>query len=94
MQEQTEAIGHIELSYWLCILDDYVSVCYVFSECSDRCGSCPRDNQTSCTTCQYLIDHDNNRKCLENTSCTMLGFEVGETGCGELLVTVKQMLLI
>ena len=56
----------------------------LFPECSDRCGSCQPEDQTICITCQYLISQTG--ECLENTSCAELGFEVGETGCGELLM--------
>jgi len=55
----------------------------IFIECADRCGSCPRNNSEECTSCQYLASHDNHSDCFENTSCAMLGFVVGEVGCGE-----------
>ncbi|XP_065898427.1 uncharacterized protein [Dysidea avara] len=49
------------------------------NECSDQCGSC--DHPYNCTSCRYLVNHTNHNDCLDNTSCAMLGFEVGETGC-------------
>ena len=62
-------------------------MCYVciHSECSDRCSSCLRDHPDNCTSCRYLVNHTNHNDCLENTSCAMLGFEVGKSGCGELM---------
>ena len=62
---------------------DYQGLCeYVLTECADHCGSCS-DNSETCTSCRYLVSHDNHSVCLENTSCETLGFEVGEAGCGE-----------
>jgi len=64
-----------------CVLD--IIVCGLSTECSSPCGSCQPDDQTMCKTCQYLINctQDN---CLDKAMCDELGFEVGETGCGEL----------
>ena len=60
--------------------------CCCYAECADRCGSCPSDNPELCTSCQYLADHDDHSDCQENTSCAMLGFEIGRAGCGECVV--------
>jgi len=62
------------------VMIDHISVSIII-ECADRCGSCQRTEE--CTSCRYLASHDNHSECFENTSCTMLGFKVGEEGCGE-----------